>query len=101
MQQKKEKLLLEIRKSFDDGTLIDLIATDLRISVADRMDIEKLKNTKDLYNEIGKFEQEEEVFKMNLRKKKNKNYTLHQKVNSRTIHDVNKTEELIKIKSKY
>lgn len=53
---KKEKLLLEVRKSIDNGTLIDLIATGLPNVVADRIDREKLKKTEDLYNEIGKLE---------------------------------------------
>ena len=53
---KKEKLLLEVRKSIDDGTLIDLIAIGLPNFVADRIDREKLKKTEDLYNEIGKLE---------------------------------------------
>ena len=45
---KKEKLLLEVRKSIDDGTLIDLIAIGLPNFVADRIDREKLKKTEDL-----------------------------------------------------
>lgn len=53
---KKEKLLLQIRKSIDEGTLIDLIATGLPNYVADRIDREKLKKTEDLHNEIGKLE---------------------------------------------
>lgn len=53
---KKEKLLLEVRKSIDNATLIDLIATGLPNFVADRVDREKLKKTEDLYNEVGKLE---------------------------------------------
>lgn len=53
---KKEKLLLEVRKSIDNGTLIDLIAIGLPNFVTDRIDREKLKITEDLYNEIGKLE---------------------------------------------
>lgn len=51
---KKEKLLLQIKKTIDDGTLIDLIATSLPNHVADRIDREKLKKVEDLHNEIGK-----------------------------------------------
>lgn len=69
---KKEKLLLEIRKCIDDGTLIDLIAIGLPNFVADRIDREKLKKTEDLYNEIGKLEHL--VQKKNADMKKNKNY---------------------------
>lgn len=53
---KKEKLVLQIRKSIDDGTMIDLIAIGLPNYVADRIDREKLKRTEDLHNEIGKLE---------------------------------------------
>ncbi|GBP76824.1 hypothetical protein EVAR_49112_1 [Eumeta japonica] len=54
---KKEKLLLEVRKSSDTGTLIDLIAFGLPNYVADKIDREKLRNTEDLYNDIEKLEQ--------------------------------------------
>jgi hypothetical protein len=53
---KKEKLLLEIRKSIDTGTLIDLIALGLPNYIADKIDPETLKQTEDLYNELGKLE---------------------------------------------
>lgn len=53
---KKEKLLLEVRKSIDTGTLIDLIAFGLPNYVADKIDRETLKGTQDLHSEIGKFE---------------------------------------------
>ncbi|XP_076392314.1 uncharacterized protein LOC105664173 [Megachile rotundata] len=69
---KKEKLLLEVRNSIDDGTLIDLIATGLPNFVADRIDREKLRKTEDLYNEIGKLEHL--VHKRNFEIRKNKNY---------------------------
>ena len=49
-------MLLQVRKSIDNGTLIDLIATGLPNYVADRMDREKLEKTEDLHNEIGKLE---------------------------------------------
>lgn len=53
---KKEKLLLEIRKSIDTETLIDLIAVGLPNYVSDKIDRETLEGTEDLYNEIGKLE---------------------------------------------
>lgn len=53
---KKEKLLLDVRKSVDTGTLIDLIAFGLPNYVADRIDRETLQDTEDLYNELGKLE---------------------------------------------
>lgn len=53
---KKEKLLLEVRKQIDTGTLIDLIAFGLPNFVADKIDRETLQETEDLYNEIGKLE---------------------------------------------
>lgn len=53
---KKEKLLLEVRKLIDTGTLIDLIAFGLPNYVADKIDRETLQGTEDLYNEIGKLE---------------------------------------------
>lgn len=53
---KKEKLLLEIRKSIDTETLIDLIAVGLPNYVSDKIDRETLQGVEDLYNEIGKLE---------------------------------------------
>lgn len=53
---KKEKLLLEVRKSIDTGTLIDLIAFGLPNYVSDKIDREILQGTEDLYNKIGKLE---------------------------------------------
>lgn len=53
---KKEKLLLQVRKSIDNGTLMDLIAIGLPNNVTDRIDRGKLKKTEDLHNEIGKLE---------------------------------------------
>lgn len=53
---KKEKLLLEVRKTIDQGTLIDLIAAGLPDFVVDRMNREQLFETQDLFNEIGRLE---------------------------------------------
>lgn len=53
---KKERLLLEIRKSINKGTLIDLIAAGLPNFVLNRIDREELKETEDLFNELNKCE---------------------------------------------
>lgn len=53
---RKEKLLLEVRKTIDTGTLIDLIAAGLPNFITDRIDRELLQETEDLFNEIGKLE---------------------------------------------
>lgn len=53
---RKEKQLLEVRKMIDKGTLINLIAASLANFITDRIDREVLKETEDLFNEIGKLE---------------------------------------------
>lgn len=53
---KKEKLLLEMRKSMDQGTLTDIIAAGLPNFITDRINKEEILETKDLFNEIGKLE---------------------------------------------
>ncbi|KAL3279589.1 hypothetical protein HHI36_017095 [Cryptolaemus montrouzieri] len=53
---KKEKLLLQIRKTIDNDTLIDLIAMGLPNEIIEKIDREKLQRPKDLHNEIGKLE---------------------------------------------
>ncbi|XP_076393198.1 uncharacterized protein LOC143265370 [Megachile rotundata] len=53
---KKEKLLLQVRKSIDTNTLIDLIAIGLPNNITDKIDREQIEETKDLYNEISKLE---------------------------------------------
>lgn len=65
---KKEKLLLQVRKTMDNGTLIDLIATGLPNNIIDRIDREKLRKTEDLHNEIGKLEHL--IYQKNLDSKK-------------------------------
>lgn len=49
---KKERLLLEINKFIDTHTLIDLIVTGLPNFIADEIDRDTLKETKDLFNSI-------------------------------------------------
>ncbi|CAB3236355.1 unnamed protein product [Arctia plantaginis] len=51
---KKEKLLLEVRKTIDQGTLIDIIAAGLPDFITDRINKEEIVQTKDLFNELGK-----------------------------------------------
>lgn len=53
---KKEKLLLEIRRTMDTGTLIDLIASGLPNFIVDKIDRESVQTTEELCNEIGKLE---------------------------------------------
>lgn len=53
---KKERLLLEINKSIDKLTLINLIATGLPNFIADKIDKNSLKETEDLFNNIRSLE---------------------------------------------
>lgn len=53
---KKEKLLLEVRKTIGQGTLIDLIAVGLPDFVTDGINKEEILETKYLFNEVGKLE---------------------------------------------
>lgn len=53
---KKEKLLLDMRRSIDAGTLVDLIAAGLPEFVLNKIDREALKDTIDLFNEVSKHE---------------------------------------------
>lgn len=53
---KKEKLLLDMRRSIDSGTLIDLIAAGLPEFILNRIDREVLKDTVDLFREISNYE---------------------------------------------
>lgn len=53
---KKERILLEMNKSMDKTTLIDLIAIGLPDFVIDKIDREKLKETETLFNELRSLE---------------------------------------------
>ena len=53
---KKEKLLLELRHTTDQGTLIDIIAAGLPDWIADRINREEVLETKELFKEIGRLE---------------------------------------------
>lgn len=53
---KKEKLLLQERKTIDEGTLIDIIAAGLPDFITDRINKEEIVHAKDLFNELGKLE---------------------------------------------
>lgn len=52
----KEKLILEMRRSIDRGTLMDPIAVGLPGFVLERINREALKDSVDLFNEVRKFE---------------------------------------------
>lgn len=75
---KKEKLLLEVRKSIDKGTLIDLIAAGLPNFICDKIDRESLTETEDLYNEIGNLEHL--INKNKWESKKNRDYNTKEKI---------------------
>lgn len=53
---KKEKLMLEVRKTIDQGTLIDIIAAGIPTFIMDKINKEEIAETQDLFNEIGKLE---------------------------------------------
>lgn len=53
---RKEKLLLDMRRTIDPGTLVDLIAAGLPEFILNKIDRERLKDTVDLYNEVSKYE---------------------------------------------
>jgi len=74
---KKEKLLLDMRKSIDTGTLVDLIAAGLPEFILNKIDRETIKDTVDLFNEVSKYEHM--VNKNFLSKKKNTNVGIKEK----------------------
>lgn len=49
---KKERLLLEVNKTMDKTTMIDLIATGLPNFITDKIDRDNLRETEDLFNKI-------------------------------------------------
>lgn len=53
---RKEKLLLEIRRTIDTGTLMDLIAVGLPEFILSKINREELQNTTDLFREVSKYE---------------------------------------------
>ncbi|XP_059045613.1 uncharacterized protein LOC131841306 [Achroia grisella] len=53
---KKERLILDINKSIDSRTLIDLIATGLPGFILNKINREEIKDSTDLFNEIRKYE---------------------------------------------
>lgn len=53
---RKEKLLLDMRRSIDTGTLIDLVASGLPEFILNKIDREGLQDTVDLFNEVNKYE---------------------------------------------
>lgn len=53
---KKERLILDINKSIDSTTLMDLIATGLPRFILNKINRDELKDSTDLFNEIRKYE---------------------------------------------
>lgn len=53
---RKEKLLIDMRNSIDQGTLIDLIAVGLPEFILNKIDRKTIKETVDLFNEISRYE---------------------------------------------
>lgn len=53
---RKERLVLEMRKSIDINTLVDLIAAGLPEFILNKIDRESLQDTSDLFNELNKYE---------------------------------------------
>ncbi|XP_076298675.1 uncharacterized protein LOC143217884 [Lasioglossum baleicum] len=53
---RKEKLILDINKSIDPTTLIDLISTGLPEFILNKIDRDELNDSTDLFNEIRKYE---------------------------------------------
>lgn len=78
---KKERLLLEIRKSIDMGTLIDLIAAGLPNYILHKIERESLKETEDLFNELNKHEYLTK--RNNLKKEKDTSFRYKEKTNSK------------------
>lgn len=72
---RKEKLLLQVRKTIDVGTLIDMIAVGLPDSVTDRIDREKLASSEDLFREVSGLEHLVNKRQLNekIKKQENKN----------------------------
>lgn len=74
---RKEKILLEIDKTINKNTLIDLIAVGLPTFITDKIDRKKLEETKDLFNEIKSLEHL--INKKSFHKKKITNPTMRTK----------------------
>lgn len=53
---RKERLILDINKSIDSTTLIDLIATGLPEFILNKINRDELKDSTDLFNEIRRYE---------------------------------------------
>lgn len=53
---KKEKSLLEMRRSMDMGTMIDLIAAGLPEFILNKINREEIEDTVSLFNELSKYE---------------------------------------------
>ncbi|XP_050666399.1 uncharacterized protein LOC126966416 [Leptidea sinapis] len=78
---RKEKLLLEMRRTIDTGTLVDLIAAGLPEFIVNRIDREVLQDTVDLFNEVSKYEH-----MVNKRVLLNKKRYEYPKINTKNEH---------------
>lgn len=88
---KKEKLMLELRNSIDQGTLIDIIAVGLPDYIADRINREELQETKDLFNDIGRLEHL--TNKKNFGNKKSSKIDYKEKNDEKTMWNMRKDEK--------
>ncbi|GBP09687.1 hypothetical protein EVAR_76653_1 [Eumeta japonica] len=64
---KKERLLLDVNKSMDSKTMIDLIATGLPGFILQKLNRDELNDTTDLFNEIRKYEDHKPLENMNIK----------------------------------
>ncbi|GBO99431.1 hypothetical protein EVAR_76657_1 [Eumeta japonica] len=97
---KKERLLLDVNKSMDSKTMIDLIATGLPGFILQKLNRDELNDTTDLFNEIRKYEGSQ-ISLINSRlikvKEKKDNVNI---AYMKTVNGVKKTDGLITIKVK-
>lgn len=78
---KKERLILDINKSIDPKTMIDLIATGLPGFILNKLNRDELNNTTELFNEIRKYEGM--MYKKNSTIIKNSTFTYKNKTNEK------------------
>ncbi|XP_055919765.1 uncharacterized protein LOC129951568 [Eupeodes corollae] len=71
---KKERFLLELNKSMDKRTLLDLIVVGLPEFITDRINRDSLKNTEDLFTELRSLEHL--IKRRTIKEKKNSNYNV-------------------------
>lgn len=85
--KKRKKKLLEVKKSLEKHTLIELIAVGLPNYVCNKIDRNKLKETEDIFNELRSLEY---LVKKTMNKKEN--LCNRKKVNQlKTVQDMQRT----------